>query len=236
MGKVDTPITRSQNARVEYSIKDVMNLLKSLEEKQDNGLKIINSKLSNNDDNFKILKKSLEDLTISFNSLKNENESLKNDVNVLRVRVQTLESGNLQKIDLVNEATDRLSRSRNLLFFNIPEDSQVNDTMAVNSIISAMDLKLSVANVNRIGNSSSKNRPLRVVFSDISDVSSLLKSKVKLRKADQYKHVWINSDLTFTQREHMKSLRQELSRKREIGESNWIIKYTSGIPSLCQKN
>lgn len=82
---------------------------------------------------------------------------------------------NLQKIDLVNEAIDRLSRSRNLLFFNIPEDPQVNDSMTVNYIISATDLNLSFDNIKIIGNSSSNNRPIRVVFNDLSDVSSLLK-------------------------------------------------------------
>jgi regulator of replication initiation timing len=239
--QLDTPIKKnasSVNIRTEFSINDVMKLLKSIEEKHDSGLKSINNKLTFYEKNFTSLKSSLDSLVISFNNLKTENDLLKTELKDLRDKVKLIDSVDSKKMNFVNEVNDRLSRSRNVLFFNISKDPEKTDDLVINDLISTMKLKVPYIGLQRLGNSTSNNtiRPLRITLNDTADVIALLKSKSKLRTLDKYKRIWINADLTRCQREHMKSLRQDLQLKRDAGENNWIIKYVNGMPSLCQKN
>jgi len=66
----------------------------------------------------------------------------------------------------------------------------------MSDLISTMSVYVSIINIKRIGNSSNKNRPLRFIFKDASDVANILKSKSKLRTVDKFKNLWLNSDLT----------------------------------------
>ncbi|XP_050540404.1 uncharacterized protein LOC126905053 [Daktulosphaira vitifoliae] len=142
-------------------------------------------------------------------------------------------------IDLVNEINDRLYRSRNILIFNTSENDIISDEAVVNDLISNMKVSVSISKIQRIGNLSIKNRPLRITFNEASDVITILKSKSKLRNTDKYKNLWINSDLTTIQREKMKSLRLELQQKRrttgkEIGLLNAFMEFPHFFKKLIQ--
>lgn len=130
-----------------------------------------------------------------------------------------------------------MSRSRNAIFFNISVNpNESDDSAVVKGLLSNMDLDISIIGLQRLGNSSSNNRPLRITFIEDSFVITLIKSKSKLRSIDKFKRVWVNADLSPSQREHIKLLRQEIQQKKESGENNWYIKYIHGTPSLSQKN
>lgn len=134
-------------AKSDYSINDVMQLLKSIEEKHDNGMKIINNKLTFYEKSFCSLKNSLDNLTASFNNLKAENDLIKTELNTLRDKIKSTDSVNSNKNDIINEVNHILSRSRNIIFFNLPENTGKTDDSKINDVISTMNLNLSVMNL-----------------------------------------------------------------------------------------
>jgi len=48
------------------------------------------------------------------------------------------------------------------------------DEEIIKDLISTMSVDVSIFNIKRIGNSSNKNRPLRIIFKDASDVVNIL--------------------------------------------------------------
>jgi hypothetical protein len=211
-----------------------MNLLSSIDEKHNRGMQEINNKLKVYENNFTNLRNKLDELVTSFNNLQKENNLLKSELNYLRDGVKLINFVDQNNIDLVNEVNERLSRSRNIIIFN-SEDDIISDEAIVNDLIYNMKVNVPIAKIQRIGNLSSKNLPLRITFNDTSDVTTILKSKSKLRNTDKYKNLWINSDLTNYQREQMKYFCHELQQKKNSGERNWIIKYVHVVPTLFRK-
>ena len=69
-----------------------------------------------------------------------------------------------------------------------------------------------------------KSRPLLISLSDIATKNSILKKANKLRKNTQYKDVFITPDLTKKEREVAKELRDELKRRKSLGEANLVIR------------
>jgi hypothetical protein len=106
----------------------------------------------------------------------------------------------------------------------------------VNAIIKDLSLNSMVYNARRIGKLGVKPRPILVEFKSSSDVKDILKSKSKLKNDVRWRSIWIEEDLTKTQRDHLFLLRSELRLKRESGDVGWFIRFEKSTPSLVKKN
>lgn len=192
-------------------------------------------------------------LQTTLNNLRNEISQLKSDKVALESQVQILLHENLNKLknspksqyqsndpDIFNEIKSRLSRERNILLFNLPDyEHECLDIPSKIGIDLFDDLSLSNLKITCskcLGNFYSKNRSILLEFDSPSNVLEILKSKNKLRLTERWRQVSISEVRTISQRSHNRQLRFKLSKRREHGENNWIIKYNTATPYLVHKN
>lgn len=109
-------------------------------------------------------------------------------------------------------------------------------TNLVNEIFEDLPNPILVSNAKRLGKPSNRPRPILIQLNSKPEIQSILREKSKLRNSTRWKNVSISSDMTITQRNHLKSLGAQLKAKQELGDSSWFIKYVAGIPKLLQKN
>lgn len=130
------------------------------------------------------------------------------------------------------EMNDRLVRSRNLIFYHVPEDHLQKDMHTVVKIIRLMGSELIPICALRIGRVSDQCRPIRVVFKCPEDIYSLLKIKYKLRNTKDFKQVSITSDRTRFERSYLKIVIEEINSRKASGEKNLILKYRFNVPYI----
>lgn len=236
--KSDTPLkkttsTSNQHTSNTFTLADVMRKLNSIDEK-----------LNSHESKLSIISNSLSGMQESINYLRDENVILKEEINNMRSKITTIEtntilSNNLSADEVIFEAQNRIIKSNNVIIFNLselPNESSDGSLSIAREMISDLALNLNIIHAKRIGKTRVNGRPLLIEFNNSLSATSLLKSKTKLRSFDRWKNVWVNADLTRNQQIHMKELRDILRRKREEGDSNSVIKYVRGVPSICSKN
>ena len=166
-------------------------------------------------------------------------KSLLKRVNDLERRLDNVES-KTKDTDLVHDAVfaavtemqDIESRKNNVVLFGVPEcdyeNSEEKATMDLNKIkivfkhTGVRDTKIKAA--FRLGKSSGKARPLKVILGDQEDRNDLITQSRNLRRFDDewYGSVFIRPDLTRRQQEFQKTLRAELEMRRKNGENVYI--------------
>ena len=124
------------------------------------------------------------------------------------------------------ESRDR--RKNNLILSGIPEsengtadERKEKDLSTVKSLFFALDWTNidAVSTVYRIGKMNpSRPRLLKVICASAESKRSLLSKSKNLRNVTQYKNVYMNPDLTPLQQVQNKQLREELRRRRDLGE------------------
>lgn len=147
-----------------------------------------------------------------------EIRSLKGDV--LRLKEE--------KLEVFDEFEDRERRKPNLIISGIPEqhngsveERQNWDALRINSLLRDLgnfneDI---VTNTYRIGKSNSRGpRLLKVVCCNADEKRAVLLKAKELRRMEEYSRVFINSDLTPAQQVKNKALREDLKRRRGLGE------------------
>lgn len=175
-------------------------------------------------------------------SLKNEIKEISNNLSHLQKKVNELESRNVQleqrcnqleskslnfSATILDEMEDRLRRKKNLIISGIPEQTEgsVEERMEADKTI-VKDLLESLCGMSdddisrshRIGRQQpDKNRLIRVVLSNEDDKKNVLYNAKQLRSMPSYKNVYVNPDLTPSQRESNKLLHEELKRRRDLG-------------------
>lgn len=85
----------------------------------------------------------------------------------------------------------------------------------------------------RLGKSGKKDRPIKLVFTDVGNAMKLLKhfSAEELAQADdRFSEILISRDRT--QKERLLLNELTLDRRTKAGESNLTITYVNGIPKL----
>lgn len=246
--KKDTPIKKgsssSRCSNKEPTLSDVWNLLVNLQstvQSQDTNFKNINNNLQVLENNFKSMQSTLKNLHTELSQLQLDKSSLESELILLRDKLDKLEKSTKMipqsyNNDVFTEVKDRLSREKNILVFNVPEEDDQLLNIGVDLLKDLSLPNIKITRSKRLGTISSKNRPILLELDSPFHVHEVLKSKTKLRSIDRWRQVSISEDKTITQRIYMKQLRSELLKKRELGENNWFIKYNRGIPSLVQKN
>ncbi|KAF5283665.1 hypothetical protein FQR65_LT13789 [Abscondita terminalis] len=83
----------------------------------------------------------------------------------------------------------------------------------------------------RLGKVSSKRRPIKVCFADKDSAIIVLKAVRTMGTGN----IKFSSDRTQSQRDYLKSLYEELHRRKSEGETNLLIKYVNGNPFVLNK-
>lgn len=247
--KVDTPakkVSTQPSIQINNTITlaDIMKKLKTMEESQNNKYKSINDKLISYEGKINIINNSLDGILSAISILRDENVALKNKISSLDNKITFLESTSnvnctLSSDEVINEAQNRLVKSKNIIVFNVlelPNESDNTSLSVAKELLSDIALDLDIIQAKRIGNARSGGRPLLLKFNDANESRLLLRNKSKLRSLEKWKNVWVNADLTQYQQVQMKSLRNILQQKRADGDFNSIIKYVNGVPKIVSKN
>jgi hypothetical protein len=190
--------------------------------------------------------KKFHEIFSQLSSIKSENIVFRNDLTAIKSRVVQLEStapkSNISQ-DIYAEFIDRQTRSKNIIIFNVHEQSNNNNTSdkdMVTRIFDKLGTDIQPIKINRLGKPNNKSRPLKVELQTASDVFKIL-GLSRLLKADQiFNEIKITSDKSPHQREFLRDLRIQLNERISNGEPNLTIKYLKGQPTIVssavQKN
>jgi len=225
-------------------LNDLYQTVKKMSSSTESTLVNITKKLKNNDSHFKTLRDSINNIRVSLFELKKENTALRTEVDELRVRVEKLEQ--LPKVDdvsfdLIREVQDFISKERNVLVFNIPEQQPTMPTsssypiVVPNELLKVPNIALDFADATWLGNILKNNGPQLIEFEYSNGSNTLLRTKMKLRNLENWKYVCVNGDQT-KKRLKMITLKTELKMRRENGESGLVIKYVNGEPTIVSNN
>ena len=149
------------------------------------------------------------------------------EIKALKEDIQRMKDDNT---NILAEIEDRDRRKANLIVSGLQEMEEGSveerkqwDLAKVQALFSHLEDKeepsAGVSNTFRIGRiNSSKPRLLKVVCATAEFKRSLLLKAKSLRENTEYKHVYVNPDLTPSQQAQNKQLREELRRRRNLGE------------------
>lgn len=141
------------------------------------------------------MQSSLNDLQNELSQLKSEKIALESELDLLRDKFDKFgNSPRTQSLplsfDVYNEVRDRMSREKNILVFNIPDSEDEHLDVPLNIGVDLLnDLSLppiKIIRSKRLGNFSSKNRPILFELDSPSNVFEILKTKSKLRLIERF--------------------------------------------------
>lgn len=142
--------------------------------------------------------------------------------------------------DMISELSDRQSRAKNIIMFDIPEcdlpdleQRKLRDTeecwKVIGSITSTSQNNIKVLRLGKPSAEKKFPRPIKIIFQTRGEALAILKNKNKLKKPNS-----IKSDQTPMQRQHLIDLRNELHQRTEKGEKELTIKYIKGSPKIIK--
>lgn len=244
---LSTPLKNSNNSSNGEHLKlnNLYQIIKKNSSSTESALVNITKKLKNNDSHFKTLKDSINNLRVSLFELKKENTALRTEVDELRDRVEKLEK--LPKVDdisfdLNRKVQDRISKERNVLVFNMPEQQPTlpifssYPIVVLNKLLEVSNIALDFTDATWLGNISKNNGPQLIEFEYSNGPNMLLRGKMNLRNLENWKYVCVNGNQIKKNRLKMIKVRTELRMIRENGESGLVIKYVNGEPTIVSNN
>ena len=183
-------------------------------------------------DSLTSVKSSISEQNTKISHLLQRIEELDAEKSQLQRRCNKLEGDYLDlPTALLEEFEDRTRRRKNILISGVQERNEgsaeeriVADREHVESILQELSEEKGfsadeIARCHRVGRQSTgKARPLRVVLQDEETKRSILSNAKRLRNTASYKNVYVNPDLTFSQRKANQLLREELKRRRNENE------------------
>lgn len=142
---------------------------------------------------------------------------------------------------LLSEVNDRALRANNVIVYNVPEpNSQMirdriqEDHQKITDLLLAINTDSAsgkLSKVIRLGKPRENFlRPLKVVFTDSGTAKEVLISASKASTRHTYK---VKNDLTVMQRECIRKLVVELSRRRNAGEKNLTLRFKNDMPYIA---
>ncbi|CAI6346848.1 unnamed protein product [Macrosiphum euphorbiae] len=198
-----------------------------------------NEKLNSFDNKF-------HEIFSQLSSIKIENSVLRNDLTDIKNRVDLLESAapkSNDNHDMFAEFIDRQNRSKNIIIFNVHEQSShdnITDTDSITRIFNKLGTDIKPIKISRLGKPNNKSRPLKIELQAASEVFKILGLSRNLKSDQNFKDIRLTSDKSPYQREFLRDLRNQLSARISKGEPNLTIKYYKGQPTIVstavQKN
>lgn len=150
----------------------------------------------------------------------------------------------------LRECEDRMLRKNNLFIFGLVDrvsgnsiENKANDLVKVQDIFEIIAPGLvspTLYKVKRIGfysQSAMKPRPLKVIFHDQQLPTIIRESFFKTRNqlTPEFKNITIAPDRTKTQQYDYQRAKRELEERTVKGETNLVIHYHLGIPTITKK-
>lgn len=230
--------------------KKVMSSIKSAQEETLSHCKAL---LSSQNKEFGKLKLSVDQLFSQISELRSENNLLREDLASLKHRVTNLESNhsiNSPSLNsdampqLLHELTERDKCSYNFIVHGLPESTaSLANTRIADDLKSLSDtaqlLTLSLppdAKLFRLGvGGNNKARPLKVIFPS-KELASTFINDFNVGKRNARAHsisISVVRDRTLLERKHIRRVYAELDERKKNGESNIMVKYRNGIPSIA---
>jgi len=136
---------------------------------------------------------------------------------------------------IITEQREKERRQTNLIFHNIGESlskdpliRKQHDIKEITKLLSeCMNVKCSIKNALRIGKKGQREKPrlLKIMFATIEGKGAVLHNKSQLQKdgvPEYAKNIHITPDLTPTEQESNKKLRQELNTLNKDGKKYMI--------------
>lgn len=173
--------------------------------------------------------------------------SLKAEINVLKSELTELKNQQINNAtnlgadkklsdeEIFSEIEERSRRANNLILLNLPESKEepaaerkADDfARCVNTILS--NASTSAVSCARLGKfDKDRIRPLRIVFSTHQQAVDTL-------RAYRFKgNLYLNRDLTPRQQNYSYLIRSEFKKRKEQGETDIILKYRNGIPTIIK--
>ena len=216
MPNTNTPtdrLTRSgSNPNTNITLSDIKDLIESA------STKIVSS-----------LRSEIDNLSATMSMILTKVKDIEIKNNSLEERCTKLE---LDQANLLMELEERDRRRQNVIISGLPEklDGSVTerkewDTQQVNELFqNLIDFNENVIKSTfRLGNASSaRPRLLKVVCRDVDIKRELIIKAKTLRTLQDYDNVYLNTDLTPLQQRENKKLRDELKRRKALGEDVFI--------------
>lgn len=165
--------------------------------------------------------------------LKAENTLLREELRVLKDHSDS----NLPAGLSFSEMKDRINRQRNLIIRGVPECDSADVKERTGEILSSIlpesiDKVVSAARIGRAG--TDRPRLVKVVLSEISTKYAVLGSKKHLDR-NRFPNIEILNDLTREQSKVLRSLREEIRRRRDAGETGLYIRYRDDQPYIFSR-
>lgn len=194
--------------------------------------------------------KQCESIGNDITSLKSAIVSLQNEIKQLKNTMETVQQPQAQIIsnssfeEIIVEFEERVKRKNNVILYGLPEQPhdvarearKEFDSNAVKDVMKNLDKTLPTSDIEvirlgRLGPSSGRPRPVKIIFSKPSHSLALLKMSRDLKKNSKFSHLNITNDWTPRQQEYFRELRSETERRRKNGE-DVTIKFFHGIPKI----
>lgn len=123
--------------------------------------------ISKQNDKLTLFEQKLTELSTQLVIIKDENNTLRNHLSALTHRVVFLETNNsTASEDSFSDFIDRQARSKNIIFFNVPEclsDANNSDISTTNLILQNINVDIKPVKIHRLGKSNGQTRPLKVI-------------------------------------------------------------------------
>lgn len=166
------------------------------------------------------------------------NSSLDKRLSDIEKLIQSLNSMNANKEEIITESVERSLRSRNVILLNVPENSGCDDAELVNDILAVIDESAVVhpEEVSRIGkvNNSNNKRPrlIKLRFKTVELAKLVLRKSKALKDNERFNRIMVRDDKTPQQINYLKKLNEELHSRRSKGEKDLTIKYINNLPRI----
>ena len=204
-------------------------LLKAIQE----SIKTEISKLSNK---IQKIDKNLENNNQNLNKIVVRLNHIDNKVSDITQRIINLET---KKMDITHEVytevKERLSKESNIIVYNYQDslNANKNDIIEAKELLKNAPFSTVRISVSRLGRTFIENkcRPLRLKLGSPEHVSWVFNNKNNLFK----KPCYINGDMTKSQQQFYFNVKNEMINRINNGESNLVIKYNNGYPTIIKK-
>ena len=134
---------------------------------------------------------------------------------------------------IIDSVLDKEKRKKNIVVHNLPEsnadthaDRMAEDKEKFSQLVKdEFHLRVSVSNSSRVGRAlPGKHRLLIVTLDNEETKWDIIRLAPQLRNSELWPRVYLSPDLTKSEREEGKKLRDELKRRRDGGETNLTIR------------